>query len=555
MKLIECVPNFSEGKDKSILDAIAKSIEEVNDVKLLDVDSGSATNRTVFTFVGTPVAIKIAAFNSIKTASMLIDMRKHKGEHPRIGATDVCPFIPISEVSIEECVEIAREVAQMVGDKLQIPVYLYEYAATFPQRKNLADIRKGEYEGLEEKIKLKEWKPDFGPKTFNEKSGATVIGVRDFLIAYNVNLNTKDKKLANEIAFNIREQGRAKRDKNGNIIRNENGESIKILGILKSVKAVGWVIEEYNRAQVSINLTNYKITPTHIAFEECVKEAEKIGVRVTGSEIIGLIPKDAMLETGKFYLNKQNKSTGIPEKEIIEIAIQSLGLNDVTKFDPKKKIIEYVLEENIKSLNNFSVNDFIDELSTDSPAPGGGSVAALLGAISSALSSMVANLTFGKKGYEKYFDRMKNLSEEFQKLKSEFLFLVDEDTNAFNKVMDAVRLPKKNEKEILLRNNAIEEATKYAAIVPLNTMEKSLETLHLTKLVAKYGNKNSASDSGVAALCLNSAIGGAQMNVEINLKNLSDKKFCYEMKNKVENIVKENRKLQKEIRKILSKVI
>jgi len=537
MHIIECVPNISEGRDKSIINSVADSVRNIIGVKLLDVDSGEATNRTVFTFVGEANLVCEAAFRLIETASKLIDMKNQKGEHSRIGATDVCPLIPISGISIEECIQLSKKLAERVGNELGIPIYLYEHAATSPQRKNLADIRKGEYEGLSEKIKLPEWKPDYGPTIFNSKSGATVIGVRDFLIAYNVNLNTTDQKLANEIAFRIREQGRAKRDSDGNILRNKNGESIKIPGTLKNVKAVGWFIKEYNQAQISINLTNFKITPPHVAFEECVKEANSLGLRVTGSEIIGLIPKEAMLIAGRYFLEKQGKSPGLPENNLIEIAIQSLGLSDISLFEPNKKIIENVLEENVNSLNNLTIRQFVDELSTDSPAPGGGSAAALSGSIAAGLVAMVANLTVGKKGYESVFDEMKNISVSAQKLKDELLLLVDEDTNAFNKLMEAARLPKKSEEEINKRNKLIEETTLYASEVPLRTMEKSFEVLSLAKIVSEKGNKNSNSDAGVAILLSRSAIKGGAMNVEINLKELQESEQKKSIQNKMENIL------------------
>ena len=537
MRIIECVTNISEGRDKSIINSVADSVRNIIGVKLLDVDSGEATNRTVFTFVGEANLVCEAAFRLIETASKLIDMKNQKGEHSRIGATDVCPLIPISGISIEECIQLSKKLAERVGNELRIPIYLYEHAATSPQRKNLADIRKGEYEGLSEKIKLPEWKPDYGPTIFNSKSGATVIGVRDFLIAYNVNLNTTDQKLANEIAFRIREQGRVKRDSDGNILRNKNGESIKIPGTLKNVKAVGWFIKEYNQAQISINLTNFKITPPHVAFEECVKEANSLGLRVTGSEIIGLIPKEAMLIAGRYFLEKQGKSPGLPENNLIEIAIQSLGLSDISLFEPNKKIIENVLEENVNSLNNLTVRQFVDELSTDSPAPGGGSAAALSGSIAAGLVAMVANLTVGKKGYESVFDEMKNISISAQKLKDELLLLVDEDTNAFNKLMEAARLPKKSEEEINKRNKLIEETTLYASEVPLQTMEKSFEVLSLAKIVSEKGNKNSNSDAGVAILLSRSAIKGGAMNVEINLKELQESEQKKSIQNKMENIL------------------
>lgn len=537
MRIIECVTNISEGRDKSIINSVADSVRNIIGVKLLDVDSGEATNRTVFTFVGEANLVCEAAFRLIETASKLIDMKNQKGEHSRIGATDVCPLIPISGISIEECIQLSKKLAERVGNELRIPIYLYEHAATSPQRKNLADIRKGEYEGLSEKIKLPEWKPDYGPTIFNSKSGATVIGVRDFLIAYNVNLNTTDQKLANEIAFRIREQGRVKRDSDGNILRNKNGESIKIPGTLKNVKAVGWFIKEYNQAQISINLTNFKITPPHVAFEECVKEANSLGLRVTGSEIIGLIPKEAMLIAGRYFLEKQGKSPGLPENNLIEIAIQSLGLSDISLFEPNKKIIENVLEENVNSLNNLTVRQFVDELSTDSPAPGGGSAAALSGSIAAGLVAMVANLTVGKKGYESVFDEMKNISVSAQKLKDELLLLVDEDTNAFNKLMEAIRLPKKSEEEINKRNKLIEETTLYASEVPLQTMEKSFEVLSLAKIVSEKGNKNSNSDAGVAILLSRSAIKGGAMNVEINLKELQESEQKKSIQNKMKNIL------------------
>ncbi len=559
-KIIECVPNFSEGRDKNILDAIAKEIEATDGVKLLDVDPGAATNRTVFTIAGEPNAVCDAAFKAIRKASELIDMTKQKGEHPRMGATDVCPFIPISGVTIAECVELAQQLGKRVGDELGIPVYLYEYAATSPQRKNLADIRKGEYEGLEEKLKDKNWKPDFGRAKFNAKSGATVIGVRDFLIAYNVNLNTTDKKLANEIAFRIREQGRAKKNDEGRIMRDEFGNDIRIPGTLKSVKAVGWVIEEYNRAQVSINLTNYHIASVHTAFEECVKEAATLGLRVTGSEIVGLIPKEAMLMAGKYYLARQGKSVGVPEKQLIEIAIQSLGLNDVSKFDAKKKIIEYVLAENKKSLNELSVKDFADELSTDSPAPGGGSASALAGSLAAALSGMVANLTIGKKGYEQHFDELKKVAEECQKLKDELLALVDEDTEAFNKVMDAFRLPKKTEEEKAKQQSAVEEATKYAALIPFKTMEKSFAVLQFAKTAAEKGNRNSISDAGVAALLAQACCEGAALNVLININTLSKENsdsiaFAIKVRAGVEQIGAACLNLYEEVEAIVARTI
>ena len=528
-KILECVPNFSVGKNQKILDAISDSIKKIKNVKLLDVDPGEATNRTVFTFAGEPESVVNAAFSAIKTASELIDMSLHKGEHPRIGATDVCPLIPIANISVDEAVEFSKLLAKRIGEELRIPIYLYEHSTENLKRKNLADIRKGEYEGLSEKIKLPEWKPDFGPAEFNSKSGATVIGVRDFLIAYNVNLNIKDKTLANEIAFRIREQGRAKRDSAGNILKDEKGESIKIPGTLKNVKAVGWVIEEYNRAQVSINLTNYKITPPHIAFEECKKEATQLGILATGSELIGLIPKEAMLMAGKFYL-KNNDATEI---ELIESAIKNLKLNELSEFNPKKKIIEYVLEEDNKLLTNLSVNDFINELSSNSPAPGGGSASALSGAIAASLVEMVANLTIGKKGYENVQIEILKISEQARKLKTELLILVDEDTNAFKFLMDAFRLPKNNESEKEIRINEIERATINAAKIPLNTMEKCVEVFNLSKIVGQIGNKNAISDSGVAQELSRAGFIGARLNVEINFDSIKSEVVKKEITEKI----------------------
>lgn len=530
MRLVECVPNFSEGRDKAIIEAICNEIKNTPEVKLLDVDPGADTNRTVVTFVGTPEGVKAAAFRSIKKASNLIDMSKHKGAHSRIGACDVCPFIPITGVTEKECIKLANEVAKHIGEELNIPVYFYEKAAKTPERINLANIRKGEYEGLPEKLKDPAWKPDYGPTEFNPKSGATVIGVREFLIAYNVNLNTRDKKLAHEIALNIREAGRAKRDKDGKIIRDKVGRAIKVPGKLKEVRAVGWYIDEYKLAQVSINLTSYKVTPPHIVFEEIRKEAEKLGLLVIGSELVGLIPKEAMLMAGRYFLEKQKKCTGIPERDLIQTAIQSLGLNQITPFDPDKKIIEYQIEEKEKSLVCMTLREFADEVSSESPAPGGGSIAALCGAIGAALSSMVANLTFGKKEYLEVSDIMNQTSETAQKLKEEFLFLIDEDTLAFNKVMEAFRLPKKTDEDKSKKEKAIQEATKVAALVPLRVLKKTLDIFSIAELVAEKGNQNSLSDSGVAAACAYTAAESALYNVLINLQSIEDKDFIEKTK-------------------------
>jgi len=435
MKLVECVPNFSEGRDKDKILAITREIESTPGVKLLDVDPGESTNRTVVTFIGPPEAAAQAAFKAIKKAAEVLDMRQHKGAHSRIGATDVCPFVPVSGVTMADCVKLAHDLGRIVADELGIPVYFYEEAALKPERRNLANIRAGEYEGLPEKLKDPEWAPDCGEPIFNAKSGATVIGAREFLIAYNINLNTRDRKLANEIALNIRESGRAMRDNDGNIVRDESGNALKLPGKFGHIKAVGWYIEDYGIAQISVNFTNYKISPIYIVFDEVVRQAEKLGLRVTGSELVGLIPKEALLAAGRYYLEKQGKSPGVPEEELIRTAVLSLGLSDVVPFDIKKKIIEYQFEEPGNLLIRKNLREFANELSMDSPAPGGGSAAALCGALSAALSSMVANLTFGKKGYERAFKEMKQAAMHAQLLKDDFLRFVDQDTVAFNKVM------------------------------------------------------------------------------------------------------------------------
>jgi len=537
LKLVECVPNFSEGCDQNVIDAITNEISDTEDVKLLDVDPGADTNRTVVTFIGSPDGVKQAAFRAIKKASELIDMREHKGAHARMGATDVCPFVPVSGVTMADCVEIAREVGQRVANELGIPIYLYEEAATRPERKSLADIRKGEDEGLAEKLQDPDWKPDFGEAKFNVKSGVTVIGAREFLIAYNVNLNTKDRKLANDIAFTIRETGRNKRGPDGKFLRDENGDPIKEPGLLKATRAVGWYIDEYGQAQISINLINYKITPPHVAFDTICDEAAKRGLRVTGSELVGLIPLQAMLEAGKHYLLKQGKSPGVPEEELIETAIVSMGMRDLTEFDPQKKIIEFQVSELKGPLVKMDLRDFANELSIDSPAPGGGSVAALAGALGSALTSMVANLTVGKKEYQDNWDEMKQVAVEAQQLKDELLRAIDRDSDAFNNLMNAFRLQKKTEEQIVERDHAIEQATKKACLVPLDVMKKSIEVLKLIQIVAERGNENAASDAGVASLMAKSAVEGAGLNVKINLPGIKDSDFIAEMKSDIKNLI------------------
>lgn len=547
LKLVECVPNFSEGRDKNCIDAIAQTIRSTEGVTLLDVDPGADTNRTVMTFIGSPEGVKNAAFAAIAKAAELIDMRKHHGEHPRMGATDVCPFVPVSNVSVDECVELAKELGERVARELSIPVFLYEKAATSPLRSNLADIRSGEYEGLPEKLKDPAWQPDFGKAKFNAKSGATVIGVREFLIAYNINLNTKDRKLANSIALTIREKGRAKRDEEGNIIRDENGEPLREPGKLKSCKAVGWYIDEYGQAQISMNLVDYKETPVHMAFDMVCEEAEKLGLRVTGSELVGLIPLQAMLDAGEHYLRKQGKSPGVPQEELIDIAIKSLGLKDVAAFDPREKIIEYRVAESKGPLVRMDLRDFANELSGDSPAPGGGSVSALAGALCSALASMVANLTVNKTGYEQQRDSMIDVAIRAQRLKDELLKSIDSDTDAFNRLMNAFRLPKKSEQEIEHRNEAIEEATKQAILVPLDVMKSSLDALELVKKIAEFGNKNAVSDAGVAALMGLSSVRGAGLNVEINLPPVKDESFKERVTDEMNSLIQQALALHDEI--------
>jgi glutamate formiminotransferase / formiminotetrahydrofolate cyclodeaminase len=525
MKIVECVPNFSEGRDKDKIAAITREIEATAGVELLDVDPGASTNRTVVTFIGEPEAVVEAAFKSIRKAAEVIDMRGHKGAHSRIGATDVCPIVPVSGVTMEDCVRLAAELGRRVAGELGIPVFLYEEAAQKPERRNLANIRAGEYEGLAEKLKDPDWKPDFGEAVFNPKSGATVIGAREFLIAYNINLNTRDRRLAQEIALNLRESGRARRDKDGTIVRDAQGNTVKLPGKFREVKSVGWYVEDYGIAQISINFTNYKVTPIHAVFDETIRQAEALGLRVTGSELVGLIPKEALLMAGRYYLEKQGKTAGYPEEEIIRAAVLSLGLADVSPFDPGLKIIENRFRETGKSLVGLKVRGFVDEVSMDSPAPGGGSVAALCGALSAALSSMVANLTYGKKGYEGSGEDMKRVAARAQVLKEDLLRAVDLDTRAFNKVMEAYRLPKGTDEQNRDRDRAVEAASVEATLVPLGVLRACVELLGLAETVAREGNRNSVSDAGVAGLAARAAGEGAYYNVRINLPNIKDEAF------------------------------
>ncbi len=547
-QLIECVPNFSEGSDLSIIKQITNEIESVEGVRLLDVDPGKATNRTVVTFVGEPISVIEAAFRAIKKAAELIDMRKHTGEHPRMGATDVCPLIPVANISMEETAEWSKKLGERVGNELAIPVYLYEAAQKNPERKNLSIIRAGEYEGFSKKILLSEWAPDFGKAIFNAKSGATVIGARDFLVAYNINLNTTSTRRANAIAFDVRESGRK--------IQNEKGEEIVQPGTLKSVKAIGWFIEEYGVAQISMNLTNVNITPIHIAFDEVCKKANERGVRVTGSELVGLIPLKSLLDAGRHFLEKQQRSVGVSEKELIHIAVKSLGLDELSEFIPEKKIIEYLLnEEKQDKLVNLSLQEFANETASESPAPGGGSIAAYIGSLGISLATMVANLSAHKKGWDKRWKEFSAWAEKGQKIKDELLYLVDEDTNAFNKIMEAFSLPKSSEQEVKFRSEAIQNATKYATEVPLKTMILAYSSFPIIKAMAEIGNPNSISDAGVGALCARSAVIGAYMNVRINAAELKDEVFKKEILAKAEKIKNDAIKEEEAILKIVYAVI
>ena len=542
-KLIECVPNFSEGRDPEVIQQITDVIRSVEDVSLLDVDPGASTNRTVVTFVGPPHPAVEAAFRAIRKAAELIDMRSHKGAHPRMGATDVCPFIPVSGVTRDEAIECANKLGKRVGEELEIPVYLYERAAKNKSRANLSIIRAGEYEGFFEKIKQADWKPDFGPAVFNEKSGATVIGVRDFLVAYNANLNTKSVRRANAVAFDVREQGRFKTEDgtpSGKKVLDANGEPIRIPGMLKHVKAIGWFVKEYGIAQVSMNLTNIEETPLHLAFDACVDSAAKRGLRVTGSEIVGMVPKKCLVDAGRYFLRKQKWSEGVSEEELIDLAIRSMGLGELKPFDPKEKVIEFRIGASRtgskKSLVRMNLREFCNETLSDSPAPGGGSVAALMGALGASLGGMVANLSAGKRGWDDQLQYFSNWAVKAQQLKDELLSLVDEDTAAFNKVMDTFALPKGSAEEKAARSAAIEQATKYAAEIPLKVMETSSKSYELLSDMAEKGNPASISDVGVGALATRACIEGAAMNVRINLSSLKDEKFKSGLQQKIREL-------------------
>ncbi len=546
-KLIECVPNFSEGRDMGIIKQITDEIEKVEGVKLLDVDPGAATNRTVVTFVGTPDEVVEAAYQAVKKAAEVIDMRHHKGEHPRFGATDVCPLVPVSNITMEETAEYAHKLASRIGKELEIPVYCYENAAFVEERRNLANCRSGEYEGLAEKLADPRWKPDFGPAEFNERvagSGATAVGARDFLVAFNVNLNTTSTRRANAIAFDVRERGRVKREGDpvtGKIVKDENGKPVYIPGSLKAVKAIGWYIEEYGIAQISMNLTNISITPVHVAFDEVCKKADARGIRVTGSELVGLIPLEAMLEAGRYFLRKQKRSVGVDRDELLKIAIKSMGLDDLKPFNPKERIIEFLLEEPEKKLVDMSLTGFANETASESPAPGGGSISAYAGALGVSLGTMVANLSAHKRGWDDRWEEFSDWAEKGQQYKDELLRLVDEDTRAFNKIMDAFGLPKKTEEEKKARQQAIEEASKQAMKIPFKVMETAYNSIAVMRAMAENGNPNSVSDAGVGALCAVTAVEGAYLNVKINAMGIKDKEFTGKLLRQAEEIAQKAR--------------
>jgi glutamate formiminotransferase/formiminotetrahydrofolate cyclodeaminase len=552
MRIIECVPNISEGRDKAKIQAIAAEVETVEGVMLLDVDPGASTNRTVITFAGTPEQVVEAAFRLIKKAAQLIDMRTHKGEHPRQGATDVCPLVPIAGVTVEECAQYARQLGERVGKELGIPGYFYEYAATNEERRNLANCRKGEYEALE-KITTAEWKPDFGPNSINEdvrKSGITTIGARDFLVAYNINLNTTSTRRANAIAFDIREAGRVVQE-NGKPVLDENGEPKRVPGTLKSVKGIGWFIEEYGIAQLSLNLTNINITPVHVAFEEAVKKADERGIRVTGSELVGLIPKQSLIDAADYFLKKQHRSLGISEKEKMKIAVKSLGLDDLAPFNVEDKVIEYIIEKKLsggKRLVDMTLRAFADETASESPAPGGGSISAYVGALGASLGAMVANLSSHKRGWDDRWEEFSEWAEKGVYYQQQLMALVDEDTRAFNKIMESFGLPKGTDEEKAIRSKAIEDASKYAMEIPYRTAELALESMQVMQRMVEIGNPNSITDAGVGVLCARAAVLGAVMNVRINAGGIKDKSFTEPLLAKAKQLEQKAEAIEAEVR-------
>ena len=558
-QIIECVPNISEGRNKAIIKQVTDEIERVKGVKLLDVDPGEATNRTVITFVGAPDAVLEAAFQCVKKAAQLIDMRHHHGAHPRMGATDVCPLIPVSGITLEECAVLARKLAERIANELQIPCYCYEAAARTPERRNLAICRKGEYEGLAERMTVEAEAPDFGARPWDEgvaRTGCTAVGARDFLIATNFNLNTTSTRRANAIAFDVREKGRPKREGGspvGKPMKDENGKTIMIPGTLKGTKAIGWFIDEYGIAQVSMNITNINVTPLHVAFDEVCRCAQNRGIRVTGTEIVGLIPKRTLIDAGKYFLRKQNRSTGIPEEDILQIAIKSMGLDDLKEFNPREKVIEYLLEDENKSkkLIDLTVKGFADETSRESPAPGGGTISAYMGALGAALGTMVANLSSHKAGWDARWEEFSNWADKGQKIQAELMTLVDEDTEAFNRIMEAFGLPKKTEEEKAARSAAIQAATLFATQVPLHTMQASFKVFELCKAMAEEGNPNSVSDAGVGVLAARDAVLGAGLNVKINASGLKDRETADKLVGEANELIKKANELEAEIMKIV----
>ena len=559
-KLIECVPNFSEGRDMNVIRQITDEIEGVNGVTLLDVDPGQATNRTVVTFVGSPEPVIEAAVRAVRRAAGLIDMSKHHGEHPRFGATDVCPLVPISNITMEQTVEHARKLAQRLGEEVGITVYCYENAALSEQRRNLAVVRAGEYEGLKNKLAKPEWKPDFGPAQFNAHSGATAVSARDFLVAYNVNLNTTSTRRANAIAFDVREKGRKKREGNpltGPVVKDDSGKDVWIPGSLKCVKGIGWFIEEYGVAQISMNLTNISVTPIHVAFDEVCAKAQARGVRVTGSELVGLVPLQAMLDAGRYFLKKQQRSLGIADREIIKIAVKSLGLDELSPFNPDEKIIEYAIAReaggtSAKKLVDLTLEGFVHETASESPAPGGGSISASMGAMAAALATMVANLSSHKRGWDDRWEEFSDWAVKGKALHDEMLSLIDEDTNAFNKIMEAFGLPSGTEAEQAAKNQAVQDATKQAIEVPFRIMLSAHAAMAVAKEMAEIGNPNSVSDAGVAALAARSAVMGAFLNVKINSSGVEDKKWIEDILARGEETQKNAVALEQEILEIVN---
>lgn len=563
-QIIECVPNFSEGRDMAVVKQITDEIEACEGVRLLDVDPGEATNRTVVTFVGEPEAVVEAAFRAVKKAGEVIDMRHHHGEHPRIGATDVLPLVPVSGITLEECAQLARKLAERIAMETGIPCYCYEAAALKPERRNLAVCRAGEYEAIPEKLADPAKAPDFGARPYDEsiaRTGCTVVGARDFLIAVNFNLNTTSTRRANAIAFDVREKGRPERIGNpitGEIRRDENGKPVMIPGTLKGTKAIGWYIKEYGIAQVSMNITDINATPLHAAFDEVCRCAEARGVRVTGTEIVGLVPERALIDAGKHFLRKQHRSTGIPKEDILDIAIKSMGLSDLRPFEPKEKVIEYLLDagkDGADKLTALTVKGFADETLRESPAPGGGSVAAYMGALGAALGTMVANLSAHKPGWDDRWEEFSRWADKGVELEAELLHLVDEDTEAFNRIMAAFGMPKNTDEDKRLRSEAIQKATLFAAQVPLETMKASFKAFEICKAMAETGNPNSVSDAGVGALAARAAVLGAGLNVKINASSLKDKAQAEALINEANNLMAEADKAEREVMEIVEKLI